>query len=238
MKIILIDDEHLARMELRRLLAAHPQIQIVAEAGNIEEAQRLISEHNPDLIFLDVQMPGGSGFDLLAQLDDVPDVIFTTAFDSYAMRAFEVNALDYLQKPINSERLSQAIKRVETRVARTAHASAPKLLAPNSKIFVKDGERCWLIALETIALFESEGNYTRIYFDLERPLLLKSLNQLEQRLESSQFIRASRRAIVNLQFVDRIGPSAAGGLIFTLKNGLLVEMSRRRAAEFKELNRI
>jgi two-component system, LytTR family, response regulator len=234
MKIILIDDEHLARMELRRLLSVHPEIEIVAEAANIDDAQRLIKEHNPDLIFLDVQMPGGSGFDLLAQLDDVPDVIFTTAFDSYALRAFEVNALDYLQKPINAERLSQAITRVKTRVIE----SAPELLSPTSKIFIKDGERCWLVALEKIALFESEGNYTRVYFDSHRPLLLRSLNQLELRLDPNQFVRASRRTIVNLQFVEHIGPSASSGLVFTLQNGLLIEMSRRRAIEFKELNRI
>ncbi|PRC93835.1 LytR/AlgR family response regulator transcription factor [Solimicrobium silvestre] len=234
MKIILIDDEHLARMELRRLLAVYADCEIVAEAANIEEAQRAIEEHKPDLIFLDVQMPDGSGFDLLDQLESVPEVIFTTAFDSYALRAFEVNALDYLQKPISAERLTQALKRVRSKI----NEAKPALLASSSKIFIKDGERCWLVALEKIALFESEGNYTRVYFDQHRPLLLRSLNQLEQRLDATQFIRASRRFIVNLQFVEHIGPSAASGLVFTLQNGLSVEMSRRRAAEFKELSRI
>jgi two-component system, LytTR family, response regulator len=236
MRALIIDDERLARSELRRLLMAHSEIEIVGEAANIEEAEREIDEKKPDIIFLDVQMPGGSGFDLLAALDATPEVIFTTAFDQYALKAFEVNALDYLQKPIEAQRLAAALIRASARVlAGEQKSHAP--LAIDNKIFIKDGERCWFVKLAQIALFESEGNYTRVYFEdagkTERPLVLRSLNQLEERLDERQFFRANRRHIVNLNFVARVTPSAAGGLNLVLANDVAIEVSRRRALEFK-----
>jgi two-component system, LytTR family, response regulator len=236
MRALIIDDERLARSELRRLLMAHSEIEIVGEAANIEEAEREIGDKKPDIIFLDVQMPGGSGFDLLAALDATPEVIFTTAFDQYALKAFEVNALDYLQKPIEAQRLAAALTRASARVL--ANEQKPHVpLAIDNKIFIKDGERCWFVKLAQIALFESEGNYTRVYFEdagrTERPLVLRSLNQLEERLDERQFFRANRRHIVNLNFVARVTPSAAGGLNLVLANDVAIEVSRRRALEFK-----
>jgi two-component system, LytTR family, response regulator len=241
MRALIIDDERLARSELRRLLTAHREIEIVGEAANIEEAEREIGEKKPDIIFLDVQMPGGSGFDLLAALDATPEVIFTTAFDQYAFKAFEVNALDYLQKPIEAQRLAAALTRASERVLASGQkADEQKSHAPlaiDNKIFIKDGERCWFVKLAQIALFESEGNYTRVYFEdagkTERPLVLRSLNQLEERLDERQFFRANRRHIVNLNFVARVTPSAAGGLNLVLANDVAIEVSRRRALEFK-----
>jgi two-component system LytT family response regulator len=238
MRVLLIDDERLARAELRRLLAAHPHVDIVGEAVNAAEGVQQIAALKPDLVFLDVQMPGGSGFDMLAALDEAPDVIFTTAFDQYALQAFEVNALDYLQKPIQPVRMAAALQRCAARRPPTiGHAGAPVSVssAAAKKLFIKDGERCWFVALHDIRLFESDGNYTRVYFDQHRPLTLRSLNQLEERLDPQRFFRASRRHIVNLDFVEQVHPNDAGGLDLTLHDGLQVEVSRRRAAQFKAL---
>jgi two-component system LytT family response regulator len=233
MRALIVDDERLARMEMRRLLAANAEVEVVGEAANVAEAKALVDKLAPDLLFLDIQMPDGSGFDLLQSLDDPPDVVFTTAFDQYAVNAFTANALDYLLKPIAPERLAAALQKVGGR----ASGSEPALQR-GSRIFIKDGERCWFVKLDTIRLFESEGNYARVLFDSQRPLLLRSLNQLEQRLDPNQFVRASRRHIVNLDFVSDVSPSVSGGLTLKLSDGVSVEMSRRRSAEFKNLTRL
>ncbi|MRW93083.1 response regulator [Duganella sp. FT80W] len=226
MRALLIDDERLARAELRRLLAAHPEVEIVGEAANAADGVQQIQALKPDLVFLDVQMPGGSGFDMLAALDEAPEVIFTTAFDHYALQAFEVNALDYLQKPIQAARMATALQRIGA--AGVAPSAARKL-------FIKDGERCWFVALQDIRLFESDGNYTRVYFEQQQPLMLRSLNQLEEKLDPQRFFRANRRHIVNLDFVEQVTPNEAGGLDLTLRDRITVEVSRRRAAQFKML---
>jgi len=236
-RTLIVDDERLARAELRRLLAAHPEVEIVGEAANAEEAMQQVEALRPDLLLLDVQMPGASGFDLLQALDTAPDVIFTTAFDQYALQAFEVNALDYLQKPIQAQRLANALSRAALRLGSaggSAEAAAPA--APRSqKLFIKDGERCWFVALERIRLFESEGNYTRVHFDGQQPLMLRSLNQLEQQLDPVRFFRTSRRQIVNLAYAAEMAPADGGGMLITLDNGQSVEVSRRRTAQLKEL---
>lgn len=235
MNVLIIDDERLARAELRRLLAAHAEVHIIGECANIVEAQQAIEAMAPDLIFLDVQMPGGSGFDLLAALDNVPAVIFTTAFDQYALRAFDVSALDYLLKPIEAPRLAAALHKFALRQPAPKPAPAASAV-PDGKVFIKDGDRCWFVAMEQIMLFESEGNYTRVYFDHNRPLLLRSLNQLEARLDPERFLRVSRRQIVNLDFVVDIAPGPGSGMVLTLKGEIKIPMSRRRAAQFKQLN--
>jgi two-component system LytT family response regulator len=237
MRALIVDDERLARNELRRLLAAHPALEVVGEAANPIEARAAIEALAPDLVFLDVQMPGGSGFDLLASLDAAPPVIFTTAFDQYALRAFDVSALDYLLKPIEPARLAHALRKFEARLQLPATAPAPQpAQAADGKVFIKDGERCWFVAIEQIMLFESEGNYTRVYFDANRPMLLRSLNQLEARLDPERFRRVSRRQIVNLDFVTGIAPGPGNGMVLTLKGEIKVPMSRRRAAEFRQFN--
>ncbi|WP_395005780.1 LytR/AlgR family response regulator transcription factor [Undibacterium sp.] len=236
MKVMIIDDERLAREELKRLLKQHAELEVVAEAANIVEAQELIRKTVPDLIFLDIQMPGGTGFDLLQSLDDTPEVIFTTAFDQYALRAFDVSALDYLLKPIEPARFAQAVQKAMLKIKPDDEQTTP--LASDGKVFIKDGERCWFVALDQIALFESEGNYTRVYFDQQRPLMLRSLNQLEARLDASKFLRVSRSQIVNMAFVENMVTNTSGGMTLTLKGDLKVSMSRRRAAEFKQANRL
>ena len=229
LKLLLVDDERLARAELRRLLAPHVQrgaVDIVGEAASAADAVAQIGKLRPDLLLLDVQMPGGSGFDLLAALDDAPDVIFCTAFDQYALQAFEVSALDYLQKPVQAARLATALARAGAR----AQALPPPV---PRKVFIKDGERCWFVAFDDIRLLESEGNYTRVHFGAQQPLMLRTLNQLEEKLDPTLFLRANRRQIVNLAQVAQVAPNAADGLDLHLLDGSVVEVSRRRAQQFK-----
>jgi two-component system LytT family response regulator len=225
MKALIVDDERLARAELRRLLTAHPEIEIVGEAQNGEEALALIPKLAPALLFLDIQMPGLGGFDLLERLDDMPQVIFTTAYDQYAIQAFEVSALDYLLKPIAPARLAAAIAKVRPR------AVSNRL----ERVFVRDGDRCWIVSLPDIFLLESEGNYTRLCFDAERPLIRRSLNLMEEQLDSALFFRANRHQIVNLKWIDKVDLAVAGGLTITLRGGRNIEMSRRQSIRLREV---
>ena len=188
MKALVVDDEPLARRELRRLLAAFPIVQVVGEAGNIDEARERIEALSPDVVFLDIQMPGGTGFDLLAQLDRVPRIVFTTAYDQYAVKAFEVNALDYLLKPIEPERLATAMRKIQA----DRRAQRSRRDAPLEQLFIKDGPRCWFVPLREVSLFTSEGNYVRLHWGKERPLLGRSLTSLEQKLDPKRFFRANR----------------------------------------------
>ena len=228
MKALIIDDERLARTELRRLIEKHPEIVIVGEARDAEEAIEQIARLEPELLFLDIQMPGRNGFELLEQLERAPHVIFTTAYDEYALKAFEVNALDYLLKPVAPDRLAAAL-------AKIGELKPKPTMAGDQQIFVKDGERCWFVALKEIVLLESEGNYTRLYFGSNRPLVLRSLNYLEERLDPAVFFRASRKHILNLKFIENIDAWPNGGFRVRLKGSLEVEMSRRQAQTFKEV---
>lgn len=240
-RTILIDDERLARNELKKLLETHPEIDIVAEASNVQEGLDKIDEHQPDLIFLDIQMPGKTGFDLLAELDRTPEVIFTTAYDEYALRAFEVNALDYLLKPIEPKRLADAIHKLqvdedrEHRLSNGDEHANKTLLGEHDQVFVKDGEKCWFVKLSEIRLFESVGNYARVFFGSNKPLILKSLNALEERLDEKVFFRANRKHIVNLRMIEKVEPYFNGGLLLEIKGGEKIEVSRRQTVKFKEM---
>jgi len=225
MNTLIVDDERLARVELRRLLAAHPSIAVVGEAADGPEALAAVAELRPDLLFLDIQMPGMTGFELLERIDDVPLVIFTTAYDAFAIKAFEVNALDYLLKPVAPDRLAAALERLPSLARR----------APLEQVFVRDNERCWIVRLPEIFLLESDGNYTRVYFRGERPLIRRSLNALEERLDSETFFRGNRSQIFNLKWIDTVDLSASGGLVVTLKGGRTVEMSRRRSDKLRDI---
>jgi two-component system LytT family response regulator len=238
MRALIVDDERLARKELMKLLEDHPSIEVIGEAANAEEALQMVNELNPDLLFLDIQMPGKTGFQLLEDLDSVPLVVFTTAYDEFALKAFEVSALDYLLKPIQSERLletvSKIIEKERTNVAQQRGESGKKL-GLNDQVFVKDGERCWFVSLSNIRLFESDGNYIKVYFDTNRPMNHKSLNALDEKLDERAFFRASRKHIINLSWVEGIEPWFNGGLMVKLKGGDKVEVSRRQAAKFKDM---
>lgn len=236
-KAIIIDDERLARTELKKLLQEHKDIEVIEEAANVDDGILKIETHQPELIFLDIQMPGKSGFELLAELEKTPKVIFTTAFDEYAIKAFEVNALDYLLKPIEPKRLSDAIQKLQYEIqkekAGILNNRGP--LTEEDQVFVKDGERCWFVKLHEIRLFESVGNYAKVFFSTNKPLILKSLNALEERLDERVFFRANRKHIINLRWIEKIEPYFNGGLLVELKGGEKIEVSRRQTVKFKEM---
>ncbi|WP_215226498.1 LytR/AlgR family response regulator transcription factor [Echinicola shivajiensis] len=242
MRALVIDDERLARKELINLLSGINDVEVVGEAMNVDDAKEKIAELNPDVIFLDIQMPEKTGFDLLAELEAVPKVVFTTAYDEFALKAFEVNALDYLLKPIEPERLSEAIAKLKSQTdsgndntsEKAVESEEPKLTLKD-QVFVKDGDRCWFVKLENVRLFESDGNYIKVYFDNNKPMIHKSLNALDERLDEKSFFRASRKHIINLGWVEGIEPWFNGGLVVTLKGGDRIEVSRRQAARFKDM---
>ena len=239
MRAIIIDDERLARTELKKLLLEFPEIEIIDEAANAEEGILKIESQLPDLIFLDIQMPGKTGFDLLVELERTPQVIFTTAYDEFALKAFEVNALDYLLKPIEPKRLADAIQKLQISENKEVKAEGENfnnsILTDTDQVFVKDGERCWFVKLNEIRLFESVGNYAKVFFGPNKPLILKSLNALEERLDEKTFFRANRKHIVNLRMIDKIEPYFNGGLLLELKGGEKIEVSRRQTVKFKEM---
>ena len=240
MKAIIIDDERLARTELRKLLQDFPEIEVVDEASNAEEGIQKIENHNPDLVFLDIQMPGKTGFDMLSELDHAPQVIFTTAYDEYALKAFEVNALDYLLKPVEPRRLADAMEKLKRApnghsIGTLTHIDPTSILSEHDQVFVKDGERCWFVKLGEVRLFESVGNYAKVFFGPNKPLILKSLNALEERLDDKVFFRANRKHIVNLRMIEKIEPYFNGGLLLELKGGEKIEVSRRQTVKFKEM---
>ncbi len=236
MKALIIDDERLARTELKRLLSPFKEINVVGEAVNADDALEKIPELKPDLLFLDIQMPGKTGFDMLEELDSVPTVIFVTAYDEYALKAFEYNALDYLLKPIEPKRLEETVnKLIEKKRKKTISELDKDFLSESDQVFVKDGEKCWFVKLENVRLFESEGNYVRIYFGENKPLILRTLNYLDERLDDKTFFRANRKHIVNLKWIASIEPWLNGGLLVKLKDGQKVEVSRRQAIKFKDM---
>ena len=238
MKAVLVDDEPLARKELQRLLNAHPSVEVVGEAGNVREALKVLTSQKPDLIFLDVQMPGQSGFDLLAKLESPPEIIFTNAYDQFALRAFEFGACDYLLKPIIPERLAVSLSRVHADKVRASYESnirEGERLTGADQVLVRDGDSCWMIAISEFHLLESEGNYTRVFFRDKKALIPRSLSTLDDKLDPKLFFRASRQHIINLQQIENIQPCFSRSLRITLKSGQTIEMSRRRSQDLKDL---
>jgi two-component system, LytTR family, response regulator len=236
---VIIDDERLARQELKRLLEVHSDVDIVSEFGDADEAIAYLKDNQPDLIFLDIQMPGKDGFQFLEALERVPNVIFVTAYDEYALKAFQVSAMDYLLKPVEENRLQEALNKVREEISNEKETEKQKddpkgVLDGNDQIFIKDGDKCWFVELKNVRLFESEGNYVRVYFDKSKPLILKSLNNLERRLSDKDFFRANRKHIINLKQVAKIESWFNGGLLVTLKDEKAIEISRRQAVKLKD----
>jgi len=239
-KTILVEDERLAREELKSLLKDYLEVDIIGEAKNGEEGIALIKEQKPDLVFLDINMPGMNGFEMLKHLEEIPRVIFVTAYDEYALKAFEVNALDYILKPVDPERLREAIQKLSSEDDFISAQSAgiarkDRFLTVDDRVFIKDGEKCWFVELSKVRMLESDGNYVKVYFDNFRPLILRSLNSFEERLDPEHFFRANRKFIINLQWVSSIENWFNGGLQVELREGEKVEISRRQAIRFKEL---
>ncbi len=231
-KTIIVDDERLARKELKKLLQNHSSIEVIDDAANAQEALEKIESQKPDLIFLDIQMPEKTGFDLLEDLTYIPEVIFVTAYDEYAIKAFEVNAFDYILKPVDPQRLEQAI--IKLNIPETTNTKQT-ILSGEDQIFLKDGDKCWFVKLSDIRFFESEGNYVKVFFNDNKPLILKSLNNIEQRLNSKEFFRTSRKHIANLNWIEKVDPWFSNTLKLTLKTGEEIEVSRRQTQKFKEM---
>ncbi len=234
MKALVVDDSRLARNELKRLLKEFDHVEVIGEAANAMEAKEKIENDKPDLVFLDIQMPGKNGFELLEDLEYVPDIIFTTAYDEYAIKAFEYNALDYLQKPVQKDRLAGAVSKVTEKKEKTELAGEDRM-TENDQVFVKDGEKCWFVQLSNVRLFEVDGNYTKLYFDEEKPMIPRTLNYLESRLDPKTFFRANRQQVINLKWVDRIEPWFSGSIKIYMKGGHEVDVSRRQTQRFKDL---
>jgi two-component system LytT family response regulator len=231
---IIVEDSRLARVELKELLKKHSEIKLIAEAENVDKAYELIVSKNPDLLFLDINMPEKDGFQLLEMLDKLPVVIFTTAYDQYAIKSFEYNAFDYLLKPIHPERFAKSIEKLLPFLKEKQVNATEKILTATDQIFIKEGEKCWMIKLEKIELFEIMGNYTRVFFEENKPLIYKSLNQIEEKIPTNLFFRINRQQIINLNGIKKVTPWFNGKLKIELNNGLEVETSRRQALKFRQ----
>jgi two-component system, LytTR family, response regulator len=225
--VIIIDDERLAREEVKRSLSDFQEFEVIGEAKNYEEAKEQIEALKPELIFLDIQMPGRSGFDLLESLDEVPHVVFTTAFNEYAVKAFDMEALDYLVKPLRKERFAVTIERIRKR------------MDPLEKqLFIKEGNNWFFVQLKDVYLIESADNYARLYTNDRKALIKRSLNQLEEMLDSNIFFRISRNQIINTKYITHISNLDKGRLQVRLHKGEPLEVSLRQSVLFKSLNRL
>ncbi len=236
LKAVIVEDSRLARNELKELLKAHNEIELIGEATNVDEGFKLINETNPDLLFLDINMPEKDGFALLEMLDDVPITIFTTAFDEYAIKSFEYNAFDYLLKPINQKRFAKCIEKILEKVSESS-TSDPKSeasLSLDKQIFIKDGEKCWLVKIQDIYMFEIVGNYTRVFFENNKPLIYRSLGQVEEKLPKDVFFRANRQQVININHVKKVVSWFNGKLKIEMNSGEEIEISRRQSYLFKE----
>lgn len=234
-KTVIIDDERLAREEVKRALKKYPEFVVVGEANNVDSAITLIDNEDPDILFLDIHMPEKSGFDLLEELTTVPEVVFTTAYDQYAVKAFELNALDYLVKPLREERFSKTIDKVKQELAMKSKLKQD-VLPMHRKIFIKDGEKCHFIPLSDIHFIESLDNYARLYFGHQKAMIKRSLNLLEEKLDSTVFFRTNRSQIINTHYIKQIHPHFNNKLHITLTTGEIIEVSSRQSVKFKNWN--
>ncbi len=234
-KTIIVDDERLAREEVKRAFQNFPEFEIVGEAANVDTAIAIIEKEQPDIIFLDIHMPEKSGFDLLEELTTVPEVVFTTAYDQYAVKAFELNALDYLVKPLREERFAKTIEKVKVELAKKEVLKID-VLPMHRKIFIRDGEKCHFIPLSEIHFIESLDNYARLYFGNQKAMIKRSLNLLEEKLDSTVFFRTNRSQIINTHYIKEIHPHFNNKLHITLTTGEKIEVSSRQSVRFKNWN--
>jgi two-component system LytT family response regulator len=232
---IVVDDERLARQELSSLLAEHPEVAVVGEAGSVASAAALIRLEDPDVVFLDIQLAGESGFDLLAQTDEDQHIIFVTAYEEHAVRAFEVNAIDYLLKPVTADRLKEAVARLG-KFGR-AESGKPSSLTYQDRLFLRIDGRVTFLPLHSIKYITAARDYSDVHTDRgEQQLVQKSLREWERRLPSSHFLRIHRSTIVNLEFIERTEPwSNYSSLVYVREVEEPLVMSRRYAAKAKEL---
>ncbi len=227
---LIVEDSRLARKELVSMVKSLDKFDEIYSAENAAEAIEILNEKNISVLFLDIHLPGKNGFELLESLDFAPQVIFTTAYDEYAIKSFEFNTVDYLLKPIKKDRLIQSIEKLNAEIE-----IDQKQLDIDQQVFVKDGDKCWFVKLKDIYLFESMGNYSKVYFENEKPLIQKSLNYLESVLDDSIFFRVNRQQIINLNYIDKVIPWFNGKLKIQLKSGVEIEVSRRQSQRVKNM---
>ncbi|RTE85733.1 MULTISPECIES: LytTR family DNA-binding domain-containing protein [Gammaproteobacteria] len=228
MRIAIVDDSRLARLELKTQIDALPdEFDIVGEADSVASAVDLINRVDIDVVLLDIDLPDGNGFDVLEKASKVPQVIFVTAFNEYAIKSFEVNALDYLLKPTRAERLQQALAKVDDAVEE-------RRLEPEKRIFIKDRDKCFFVSVGEVQAFEAMGNYTRVHLDKDKPSVYRPISSIESRVDPEVFFKASRSWLVNTNFIANIEPAISGGFDLELTNGSKLAISKRQAAEFKK----
>jgi two-component system LytT family response regulator len=233
MKVIIIDDEPLARSVVKEYLQKFPQLELVQECNDGLEGVKAIQEYKPDLIFLDIQMPKINGFEMLELLDQPPAVIFTTAFDEYAIRAFETHAVDYLLKPFSHERFDKAIEKWMTQKNIPTEKNTQELLetasqspAQNQRIVVKNGSKIKIIPVQDIFYFEAADDYVKIHTREGYFLKNKTMNHFEQVLDAQHFVRSHRSFIINIQQITRIDPYEKDNHVAVLRSGVQVPVSR------------
>ncbi|HAK91575.1 LytR/AlgR family response regulator transcription factor [Massilia timonae] len=241
MRTLIVDDEHLARALLREYLAAHPDVEIVGECANGFEAVKAIAEHDPDLVFLDIQMPKLDGFEVVELAGARPHYIFATAYDQFALRAFEVHALDYLLKPFSRERLAEALAQARLRApqpARDGIAAAVKdaqaRQQPLERILIRDGARVHVVAAGSVDYIEAQDDYVRIMAGGKGYLKLQRLSELEAQLDGAVFVRIHRSFIVNVCAVERIEPVSKDNHCAVLKGGVKLPISRSGYQKIRE----
>lgn len=234
MKVVVVEDSRIAREGLIEMLKEFPELEVVGDAEHPVPALELIRDKRPDVIFLDIHMPGETGFDLLEKLDYEPRIIFTTAYSEYAIKSFDYHTIDYLLKPISQERLALAVAKLKTNSHDVSVELKPKL-DMNHKILIKDEDKCHLVTLESILYFESCKNHVRIFFHQQSAFIKKSLTQVEERLPTKFFFRANRQFIVNLQSITSIEEDIKDGYLVTMTNGKIIDISRRQALDLKGL---
>jgi two-component system LytT family response regulator len=234
-RVLIADDEPLARERIRELLSGRADIAIAGEARDGEEALRMIYETRPDLVLLDVQMPALDGFEVLAALEPerTPAVVFITAFDAYAVRAFEVHAADYLVKPFHRARFHEAVDRAIARRAGGAHHSI--VIRPLTRFVVKTAEEIYFVKADEVMWIESAGNYVKLHAADGEHVVRTSLRELEKRLDPAVFVRVHRSAVVSLDSVKKLEPYFHGEFIITLKDGSRLTSSRSYSARLREL---
>jgi two-component system, LytTR family, response regulator len=242
-RALIIDDEPLGRERVRMLLAEHPHVSVVGECADGRSAVAAIRTHRPDLVFLDIRMPELDGFEVLDALDGdaLPNVIFVTAFDEYAIRAFEVNAVDYLLKPIDPARLAQSIERVEKSAGNHGDERLLAVLemmrrpAHRSRIVVRDSRGAFFLPTTDILWLEAAGNYVRVHAAKGAYLVRETLKELEKTLDPERFVRVHRSAVVNLDAVERVEPWKRGEYAIVLRDGTRLVSSRTFGNAFRAM---
>ena len=241
MKALLVDDEPLARRELRRLLAAHPEVEVVGEAGSAREAERAIETIGPDLLFLDIQMPKLNGFEVLELVDERPSVVFVTAYDEYAVKAFELHAVDYLLKPFSKNRLDEALHHAKTyaswkrrpNLTKVVDEAQPKT-GPADRLLIREGSKVHVVPTGKIDYIEAQDDYFSVKAEGKKYLKQGTLTNLEKELDPQQFLRIHRSCILNIDRLSKIEPYAKDSRVAILTDGTRLQVSRAGYAKLRE----